>query len=392
MAVKAAAKLADNLFGLVHREIDNYDPRYMTQSFDEFDPRYDKRKGEQQRLQDLIVEKVYGPEQNIPQVKLSDYEGRDFMTTYSDRTDAGGEIVGINGVPLRAPQPLLGGQGFMFNNPGKVWTSGWTPSRAMHDAAGGKDMIYLPHHMAPSGGDFSHMTGGTMIRYAQSNMDKPTMRALDEVISEINPTWPGIDSDNAVDVFQDMPAVDRKNIKRAMDTKFRNRGGLNIGEARLSVSDPNQLNVKGGGIMNVGEIHGGKPIVGVDHPDYPAGLQGEGLGQLPLNQNMTIFDLLPDARIGGDQRRVGDAVDTLNPADNDVRALQMKPYVGTITPEILKKLSDRGVDVGNIDPALLAVLATASAGAAGGSLLFGDGDNKAAKYVDSLFSEVMRSE
>ena len=126
--------------------------------------------------------------------------------------------------------------------------------------------------------------------------------------------------------------------------------------------------------MNVGEIHGGKPLVEVDHPDYPAGMQGEGLGQLPPNQDMTVFDLLPDARIGADQRRVGDAVDTLNPADNDIRALQMKPYVGTITPEILKKLSDRGVDVGNIDPTLLAALATGSAGAAGGSLLFGGGD------------------
>ena len=375
-----AANLGKSLFNVVK------------QGFDEFDPRYDKRKGEQQRLQDLIVEKAYGPQQDIPQVKLSDYEGRDFMTTYADRTDAGGEIVGINGVPLRAPQPLLGGQGFMFNNPGFVWTSGWTPSKAMLDAAGGKNMIYLPHHMAPQGGDFSHMTGGTMIRYAQSNMDRSTMKAFDNAISEINPTWPGLDSDDAVEVFQNMPEKHRKAINNAMDVQFRNRGGLNIGEARLSVSDPNQLNVKQGGIMNVGEIHGDKPLVEIDHPDYPAGMQGEGLGQLPLDQNMTIFDMLPDARIGANQRRVGDAVDPLNPADNDIRALQMKPYVGTITPEILKKLSDRGVDVGSIDPALLAALAAGSAGVAGGSLMFGDGDNKAAKYVDSLLSEVMGSE
>jgi hypothetical protein len=67
----------------------------------------------------------------------------------------------------------------------------------------------------------------------------------------------------------------------------------------------------------------------------------------------------------------------------------MKPYTGTITPEILQKLSDRGVDVGNIDPALLATLGLTSAGAAGGSLLLGDGKNKVKKYVDSLFSEVM---
>jgi len=199
-----------------------------------------------------------------------------------------------------------------------------------------------------------------MIRYAQSNMDRSTIKAFDNAISEINPSWPGLDSDSAVEVFQNMPEKHRKAINNAMDVQFRNRGGLNIGEARLSVSDPNQLNVKQGGIMNVGEIHGGKPLVEIDHPDYPAGMQGEGLGQLPLNQNMTIFDMLPDARIGANQRRIGDAVDPLNPADNDIRALQMKPYVGTITPEILKKLSDRGVDVGSIDPTLLALLGLGS--------------------------------
>jgi hypothetical protein len=199
------------------------------------------------------------------------------------------------------------------------------------------------------------MTGGTMIRYAQSNMDRATMKQFDSVMREINPKWPGLSSENAVNAFQAMPDKHRKAIKSAMDVQFRNRGGLNIGEARLAASDPRQVNARETGIMNVGEIHGGKPIVDVDHPDYPAGLQGEGLGTLE-DQPMTVFDLLPDARIGLDQRRVGDAVDPLNPSRADIRALQMKPYRGTITPEILKKLQDRGVDVGNIDPSLLALL------------------------------------
>ena len=388
MAVKAAAALADNLFGLAHRNGKNYEPRRVTQGFDEFDPRFDKRKNEQQRLQDLIVEKYYGPEINAPQLKLSDLEGRDFLTTYSDRTDANGVITKINDVELASEQPLRGGQDFMFLNPGKVWTSGWTPSRAIHKAAAGENIIYLPHRMAPSGGDFSSMTGGTMIRYAQANMDRATAKDFDKVMKGINPNWPGLASDEAVDAFQGMPDTHRKAIKKAMDVKFRNSGGLNIGEARLAAADPRQVNAREGGIMNVGEIHGGKPIEEVDHPDYPAGLQGEGLGTLE-DQPMTIFDLLPDARIGADQRRVGDAVDTVNPDPNDIRALQMKPYRGTITPEILKRLQDRGIDVGNIDPALLATLGLASAGAAGGSLLMGDGKNKVKKYVDSLFSEVM---
>ena len=385
---KAALTLAGNLLGLAHRGADNYDPKLVARGFDEFDPRFDKRANEQQRLQDLIVEKLYGPKLDIPTMKLSDLEGRDFMTTYSDRTDAGGVITKINDVELASEQPLFGGQDYMFNNPGRVWTSGRTPSKAMHDAAAGKDVIYLPHRMAPSGGDFSSMTGGTMIRYAQANMDSSTMKQFDKVMKEINPSWPGLSSDSAVDAFQNMPDTHRKAIKNAMDVKFRNNGGLNIGEARLSVADPRQVNAREAGIMNVGEIHGGKPIVEVDHPDYPAGLQGEGLGTLE-DQPMTIFDLLPDARIGADQRRVGDAVDTLNPSRDDIRALQMKPYMGTITPEILKRLQDRGIDVGNIDPALLATLGLTSAGAAGGSLLLGDGKNKVKKYVDSLFSEVM---
>jgi hypothetical protein len=341
------AKLATNLFD------------YVKQTFDEFDPRYDKRVGEQQRLQDLIVEKVYDQQVNAPTLKLSDLEGRDFITTYSDRTDAGGVIQSINGVELASEQPLLGGQDYMFLNPGKVWASAETPSNAILKAAGGDDVMYLPHRMAPTGSDFSSMTGGTMIRYAQSNMDKATMKQFDSVMKGINPTWPGLSSDKAVDAFQAMPDTHRKAIKNAMDVQFRNRGGLNIGEARLSIADPRQVNARESGIMNVGKIHGNKPLEMVDHPDYPYGVQGEGVGTLE-DQPMTIFDLLPDARIGEDQRLVGETVDPLNPSRADIRALQMKPYRGTITPEILKKLQDRGVDVGNIDPALLAVLAAGS--------------------------------
>ena len=40
--------------------------------FDEFDPRFDKRVKEQERLQDLIVEKVYDQQVNAPTMKLSD--------------------------------------------------------------------------------------------------------------------------------------------------------------------------------------------------------------------------------------------------------------------------------------------------------------------------------
>ena len=334
--------------------------RVVRSLFDEFDPRYDKRVNEQERLQDLIVEKMYAPHHNAPTLKLSDLEGRDFITSMSDRSDAGGSIVSINGTPLASEQPLLGGQDFMFWNPGKVWASQKSAVTKNMNAANGDDVIFIPWRMAPTGGDFSSMTGGTMIRYAQSNMDRATMKQFDAVMSDISPDWPGLQSDNAVQAFQSMSDKERKAIKQAMDVQFRNQGGLNIGEARLSVADPSQINARDAGIQNVGELHGSKPVIVDDlHPDYSHNMPGQGLGTLE-EQPMTIFDLIPDARIGADQRRVGDAVDSLNPSRPDVRALQMGPQRGTITPEILKKLQDRGVDVGNIDPALLALLGLGS--------------------------------
>lgn len=332
----------------------------VKQGFDEFDPRFDKRANEQQRLQDLIVEKAYAPSPDVQQLKLSDLEGRDFITSMSDRTDAGGVIQRINGVELASEQPLLGGQDFMFWNPGKVWASQKGAVTKNMNAANGDDVIFIPWRMAPTGSDFSSMTGGTMIRYAQSNMDRATAKQFDAVMKTINPTWPGLSSDKAVEAFQAMPDTHRKAIKSAMDVQFRNRGGLNIGEARLSIADPRQTNAREAGIMNVGELHGSKPVIVDDmHPDYSHNMPGQGLGELE-DQPMTIFDLIPDSRIGADQRRVGDAVDPMNPSRADIRALQMGPQRGTITPEILKKLQDRGVDVGNIDPALLAVLAAGS--------------------------------
>ena len=58
---------------------------------------------------------------------------------------------------------------------------------------------------------------------------------------------------------------------------------------------------------------------------------------------------------------MSESVDALNPSPSDLRALQMKPYKGTITPEVLEALQKRGVDVGNIDPKLLATMGVGSA-------------------------------
>jgi len=59
----------------------------------------------------------------IPEVSLADFEGRPFITSMSDRTAAGGDLLGVNDVMFKRPVHLYGGQDYMFNNPNQVWAS-----------------------------------------------------------------------------------------------------------------------------------------------------------------------------------------------------------------------------------------------------------------------------
>ena len=66
------------------------------------------------------------------------------------------------------------------------------------------------------------------------------------------------------------------------------------------------------------------------HPAYPYGVPGEGLGK--IKEDVRIYQLLdPVAQARG-------IIDPRAPSQADVRALQMKPYYGRITADILKKM------------------------------------------------------
>ena len=132
----------------------------------------------------------------------------------------------------------------MFSNPGKVWASAKTPSNAILKAAEGDDVLYIPHRMAPTGSDFSSMTGGTMIRYAQSNMDPSTIKQFDAVMSDINPTWPGLSATRPSRRSRPCLTPTERQSRAPWTLQFRNQGGLNIGEARLSIADPRQVNAR----------------------------------------------------------------------------------------------------------------------------------------------------
>ena len=312
-------------------------PQQGRSGFGAFDPRYDPRVLEQARMQTMTRDVQLNPNVVTPStVTLDQFAGRPFITSMADRTAAGGQLVGIDNVKFNRPVEFLGGQDYMFNNPGLVWSSGNVPANALVKYANeikqatGQNPIYLPWRMAPTGGDFAQMTGETMLSYADAAMGKMQKRRLDKSIKEFLPDWSGVSDPASVQQFRDAPDKTRKAIKAMMDRDFRNEGGLNIGGARLAVSDPAQLAAQEGGVQNVGEIFAGSPVIKSSHPAYPGGVQGQGLGTLA--EDLNIFQLLPEVA------QVRKIPDVTNPRATDLRALQMKPYSGVISNELLKRL------------------------------------------------------
>lgn len=302
-----------------------------------FDPRFDKRVQEQERLRNLttVIEGQRTPAQQ--QLSLVDFEGRPFITSMADRTAAGGELVKINDVSLNRPVGLLGGQDYMFNNPGQVWASGQAPAKQVVELAQdlrqttGQNPLYLPYRMTPSGGDFANMTYETMLNYAESALSKADKKDLNKTIKEFIPDWKGIDSKESIQQFRETPDLVRKEIMNQMDVKFRDVGGLNIGETRLAVTDPKQLNAPDLDVMNIGEIFADKPLIMQSgHPSYPRGVPGQGLGI--IDQPRNVFELLPNlAKARG-------ITDPRNYSNPDRRVMEMKPYGGIIDEKLLKSL------------------------------------------------------
>lgn len=298
-----------------------------------FDPRFDPRKLEQSRLKNLKVQ-VDVPDIQIPKVSLVDYEGYPFITSMSDRTNVG-KLQSVNDVPLNVD--LQGGQNYMFNNAGQVWASAKKPSQDIINNAKmlkditGKDPLYLPWRMAPTGGDFANMTGETMLQYMSSNMPKSIQRNVNKDIKSFIPNFKGVGSEEGINQFRNSSDKTRKALKNMLDKKYRNEGGLSIGEARLAVADPTQLLASESGLQNVGRIFADQPMIQQSgHKAYPKGISGEGIGV--LDRNIMAYELLDNAAKSRAVKNIK------APSPQDIRALQMKPYSGIITSEMLKKL------------------------------------------------------
>ena len=301
-----------------------------------FDPRFDDRILEQERLKNLRTTVIPVNDYVAPKVSLGQYEGDPFITSMSDRTGTG-LLTDINDVVLNYPVERQGGQNFMFENP-FVWASGKDPAADILELAQefrrttGKNPLYIPQRMTPSGGDFANMTGETMLSYAQAAMGQSGKKQLDRFVkNNYIADWKGLDDPSSIDQFRSLSDKKRKSMKKQMDKYFRNEGGLSIGEARLAMADKNQLTSKDAGIMNIGEIYANQPIIPVSgHRAYPSAVPGRGLGV--ADKDLNIFQLLEQ------HSKNRGLLDPTNPTREDRRTLEMKPYGGVLTGDLLKKL------------------------------------------------------
>lgn len=318
---------------------------------------------------------VEGRLDDAPTITLSDLEGYPYLSTMSDRTAAGGQLVGIGDKDLAYPIDLTGGQDFMRNNP-KLWASGTGPVNQMIQAGQnlkkeyGRDPVLIPWRMSASGSDFSgQMTGGTMMSYASANMPAAVKKQLDADIRARVPDFVGVDNPLAQEQFARLPDATRKFIQQQiMDKDYRSQGGISLPQARLAIADPSQLDAQVMGLQNVGllDVDAGN-LSGQGNIIYPDAVGGEFIGR--LDTDATLIDLDPTAQyratsggIYGRPLSVGD--DGPRTEFGQMRrAAEIAPYGGLIDDKLLRNLESKGIKV-SANPFMTLV----GVGLAGGAL------------------------
>lgn len=307
------------------------------------DPRYaqgigtsagNPRAREMPKIEDM-QRTVTGSQFDAPEVSLVDFEGRPFMTHISDRTDAGVVLEGYGGVNFESPVSLQGGQDFMFNTPGAVWASGKGPATSymrMADALKketGQNPLWMPFRMAPTGSDFSTMTGEAAIAFSSANMSPGPKRSLNAAMKKVVPGWTSVDDPEMIPLWAGLSGGKRKAGLGVID-KFRDAGASSVSQARTAVSDPRQLGARDWQLMNVGEIDAaGKPFDS-GHRTYNTAIPGQGVGR--LKEDVTVFDMIAD------QLRKKGPEYTGGPDKFSEPFLRNNPMGGVITEDLLRNL------------------------------------------------------
>jgi hypothetical protein len=305
------------------------------------DPRIENRKGELAKIQNLELGVTPRATDPAPKVSIFDFEGHPFLSSMSDLSAAGDDLVSVNGVKFRVPFSRRGGQDYMFDNPGEVWAADKKPAEEHTELARrlrsktGKDVLLLPWTMGPNSAHFSHQPRGIQYSYADAAMDGADRKALAADIKTILPNWRGFEDPQSADMFMGVTGKARGALNNLLD-KYRTRGGLGLGEATYAATDLSQLGAPITSLRNVGVIDPRFAASPSSHYSYKYGVPGQGRGVL-AEENLGALALQP-----GLMRRLGyktpfDFPRGVQPGvRSPLRSMQMAPQSGVLDHDTLR--------------------------------------------------------
>jgi hypothetical protein len=320
-------------------------PRRVTPHEVAFDPRIEKRTGELPKVERMAVELSPRPTREAPPVSIYDMEGRPFLTSMSDMSAAGDDITGINDVVLASPMRRMGGQDYMFEQPGSVWASDLSPAGSHLKLAQqlktetGQNPLFMPWTMGPTAIDFAHMPRELMLKYAEAALNKRERKGLTSEIRNVVPEFRDISDPASIQTFREAAGPQRAALNKLLDL-YRGKGGLGMGEARLATTDLGQIGTPLTSLRNVGIIDASAPLSPSAHPSYRTSIPGEGLGR--LRENVGALELLPEImRSANLTDPFGFPVGVTPGVKSPLRSLQMKPKSGIITEDMLRRIEAR---------------------------------------------------
>ena len=340
-----------------------------------------KRAGDLSDMQGGLLDRfgheiIAEPKIEIPEMSIFDLEGQPFVSSQADLTRAGGLLETVDGVPLAQPIEMLGGQDYMWLprsvKENLVWASDAQPINKLAKEAQeiaketGKEPIYIPFRMKPTGMDYSKQIANSMIQSALVRLNKSQISELNDTIRKqafkkeknkpkkyIGEDFKGIDVENPLNdtVSGDL----RKEIIRIMDRDYRYDGGQKIkrgssegtaslAQMRVANADPSQIDKEPMTLQNVAKLDMDKLVRDVSfHDTYNTGIGGEALGR--IKEDVSLLDLF-DSKVRDKKGNItgdylgsdGMPMTRANWTDDGYRKTTMQPVSGLLSHDRLMKL------------------------------------------------------
>lgn len=234
---------------------------------------------------------VLSPSRNI---SIEDLQGRVLTPALGDRTIAGVNITGYDDIAFGSPVRSQGGRDFMREEGTGLWASEYTPmSRKAKAVQGlldrGEDPALVYTAMGAQAGDFSTiMMDAVMNQFDATKISADAAKKFDDRMAKLKiKGWPGTKSGKVGEALAEMPGSSRWAVWQEMDkASYRDAGFPDIGKTRVSITDPELLDVDPFAAgLNIGRPQGLLTNeLFTPHPSYEYQIGGNyegGIGNMP---------------------------------------------------------------------------------------------------------------